>query len=41
MSVLGELSGWEIFWVVVLAVIVLAVLFNLRDILRYLRIRSM
>ena len=41
MDMFNNMSGWEIFWVVVLAVIVLAVLFNLRDILRYLRIRSM
>jgi len=38
---MNDLSGWEIFGIVVLALIVLAVLFNLRDIMRYLRIRSM
>jgi hypothetical protein len=36
-----QMSGWEIFGWVVVALIVLALLFNLRDILRYLRIRSM
>ena len=35
------MSGWAIFGWIVLAVIVLLVLLNLRDILRYLRIRSM
>ena len=38
---MSEMSGWEIFGIVVAALIVLAVLWNLRDILRYLRIRSM
>ena len=35
------MSGWEIFWTVVAVLIVLALLFNARDIARYLRIRSM
>lgn len=35
------MSGWEIFGLVVLAVIVLGVLVNLKDIIRYLKIRSM
>jgi hypothetical protein len=35
------MSGWEIFGVVVLGIIVLGVGVNAHDILRYLRIRSM
>lgn len=35
------MNGWEIFGVVVLALIVLGVLVNLKDIIRYLKIRSM
>lgn len=35
------MSGWTIFLLIVLAVIVLGVLWNLRDIRRYLKIRSM
>ncbi len=35
------MSGWTIFWLVVAILIVLAILMNLRDIMRYLRIRSM
>lgn len=35
------MSGWGIFGLVVLAVIVIVVLLNLKDIIRYLKIRSM
>lgn len=35
------MSGWMIFWIIALAVIVLGILVNLRDIKRYLKIRSM
>lgn len=35
------MSGWTIFWLIVAILIVLAILMNLRDIMRYLRIRSM
>lgn len=35
------MSGWQIFGLIVLAVIVIGVLVNLRDIIRYLKIRSM
>jgi hypothetical protein len=35
------MDGWMIFWIVVAALIVFGVLSNLRDILRYLRIRAM
>ena len=35
------MSGWAIFGIVVLALIVFGILVNLKDIKRYLRIRSM
>jgi hypothetical protein len=35
------MSGWEIFWIVVALVIAWLILSNLRDLRRYLRIRSM
>jgi hypothetical protein len=35
------MNGWGVFGVVVLAVIVLGVLVNARDIARYFKIRSM
>jgi len=35
------MSGWEIFWIVVAVLIALLILTNLRDLLRYMRIRSM
>lgn len=35
------MSGWEIFWILVAALIVAGILMNLRELLRYLRIRSM
>jgi hypothetical protein len=35
------MSGWDVFWIIVLVFVVLAILMNLRDIVRYLRIRAM
>jgi hypothetical protein len=35
------MSGWEIFWIVVAVLIALLILSNLRDLMRYMRIRSM
>jgi hypothetical protein len=35
------MSGWEIFGWVVLAIVVLVVLLNIKDLLRYIRIRSL
>ncbi|MGH7842649.1 MAG: DUF6893 family small protein [Candidatus Binataceae bacterium] len=35
------MSGWVIFLIVVVALVVFGILSNLRDILRYLRIRAM
>ena len=35
------MSGWAVFWIIVLVFVVLAILMNLRDIVRYLRIRAM
>jgi Family of unknown function (DUF6893) len=35
------MSGWEIFWIVVVVLLALLLLSNLRDIIRYLKIRSM
>lgn len=35
------MSGWVIFWIIVVALLVLVLLVNLRDIRRYLKIRSM
>jgi len=35
------MSGWTIFWLIVAILIVIAILMNLRDIMRYLKIRSM
>ena len=35
------MSGWEIFWIVVAILIAALILTNLRDFLRYLKIRSM
>jgi hypothetical protein len=35
------MSGWDVFWIIVLVLVVLAILMNLRDIVRYLRIRAM
>lgn len=35
------MSGWEIFGIVVAVLLVLLILVNLRDLIRYLKIRSM
>jgi len=35
------MSGWTIFWLIVAILIAIAILMNLRDIMRYLKIRSM
>ena len=35
------MSGWMIFWIIVAALIVFAIVVNLRELIRYLKIRSM
>ena len=35
------MSGWEIFGIVVAVLVALLILSNLRDLIRYLKIRSM
>ncbi len=35
------MSGWAIFLIIVVVLIVAGILMNLRDLLRYLKIRSM
>ena len=35
------MSGWAIFWIMVAVLIVVGILMNLRDLIRYLKIRSM
>jgi len=35
------MSGWAIFWIIVAALVVLGILANLRELIRYFRIRSM
>jgi hypothetical protein len=35
------MSGWVIFWIIVAALIVFGIVVNLRELIRYLRIRSM
>jgi phosphotransferase system glucose/maltose/N-acetylglucosamine-specific IIC component len=35
------MSGWAIFWIIVAVLIVVGILMNLRDLIRYFRIRSM
>ena len=35
------MSGWEIVWIVVAVLVALLILSNLRDLRRYMRIRSM
>jgi hypothetical protein len=35
------MSGWAIFWIIVAALIAFAIVVNLRELIRYLRIRSM
>ena len=38
---MSDLTGWQITGIVVLALIVLGLLFNIKDIVRYIKIRSM
>ena len=38
---MSDLNGWQIAGIVVLALIVLGLLFNMKDIVRYMKIRSM
>jgi hypothetical protein len=38
---MSDLNGWQIAGIVVLALIVLGLLFNMKDIARYIKIRSM
>jgi Sec-independent protein translocase protein TatA len=35
------MSGWTIFWIVVAALVIFGILANLRELIRYLRIRNM
>ena len=35
------MSGWVIFWIIVAALIVFGIVVNLRELIRYLKIRSM
>ena len=35
------MSGWAIFFIIVAVLVVVGILINLRDLMRYLRIRSM
>jgi len=35
------MSGWVIFWIIVAALVVFGIVVNLRELIRYLRIRSM
>ena len=35
------MSGWAIFWIIVAVLIIVGILMNLRDLIRYLKIRSM
>ncbi len=35
------MSGWAIFWIIVAALVVFGIVVNLRELIRYLRIRSM
>lgn len=35
------MSGWAIFWIIIAVLIVVGILMNLRDLMRYFRIRSM
>jgi hypothetical protein len=35
------MSGWAFFWIIVAVLIVVGILMNLRDLLRYLKIRNM
>ncbi len=35
------MSGWAIFWIIVAALVVFGIVVNLRELIRYLKIRSM
>jgi len=35
------MSGWAIFWIIIAVLIVVGILMNLRELIRYLKIRSM
>ncbi len=35
------MSGWAIFWIIVAVLIIVGILMNLRELIRYLKIRSM
>jgi len=35
------MSGWVIFWIIVAALVVFGIVVNLRELIRYLKIRSM
>jgi hypothetical protein len=35
------MSGWAIFWIIVAVLFVVGILMNLRELIRYFRIRSM
>jgi hypothetical protein len=35
------MSGWVFFWIIVAVLIVVGILMNLRDLIRYFRIRGM
>ena len=35
------MSGWTIFWIIVAALVVFGIVVNLRELIRYLKIRSM
>jgi len=35
------MSGWAFFWIIVAVLIVVGILMNLRELIRYLKIRSM
>ncbi len=35
------MSGWMIFWIIVAALVVFGIVVNLRELIRYLKIRSM
>jgi Sec-independent protein translocase protein TatA len=35
------MSGWTIFWIVVAALVIFGIVTNLRELIRYLRIRNM
>ncbi len=35
------MTGWEVFWIVIAVIVVALLLFNLRDLYRYIKISSM